>query len=109
MQPREGTLFLSEPFDEPVDLVGRLRGVLDFTVNKYDVDLVMALYELRPDGEYVKLFDPAYAFRASYARDRVQRRLLMAGVRMKRGRFFSRSRTTSSSAARSRSGTRRNW
>ena len=39
------------------------------------------LYELRPDGEYVKLFEPAYAFRASYARDRVRRRLLMNGVR----------------------------
>jgi predicted acyl esterase len=81
LQPREGTLFLTEPFGETVDLAGRLRGLLDFTINKYDVDLVMTLYELRPDGAYVKLFDPAYAFRASYARDRVQRRLLMAGVR----------------------------
>ena len=55
--------------------------MLDFTINKYDVDLVVRLYELRSNGEYVKLFDPAYAFRASYARDRVHRRLLMAGVR----------------------------
>ena len=55
--------------------------MLDFTINKYDVDLVLQLYELRANGEYVKLFDPAYAFRASYARDRVNRRLLMAGVR----------------------------
>ena len=81
LQSREGALFLTEPFDEPVDLAGRLRGVLDFTINKYDVDLVMMLYELRSDGEYVKLFEPGYAFRASYARDRVHRRLLMAGVR----------------------------
>jgi uncharacterized protein len=81
LHPREGALFMTEPFAEPVDLAGRLRGVLDFTVNKYDVDLVMALYELRADGEYVKLFEPAYAFRASYARDRVRRRLLLAGVR----------------------------
>jgi hypothetical protein len=29
----------------------------------------------------VKLFDPAYAFRASYAKDRVHRHLLLAGVR----------------------------
>jgi hypothetical protein len=29
----------------------------------------------------VKLFEPAYAFRASYASDRVRRRLLQAGVR----------------------------
>ena len=78
---REGALFVTEPFDEPVDLAGRLRGELDFTINKYDVDLVLALYEARSSGEYVKLFDPAYAFRASYARDRVHRRLLTAGVR----------------------------
>jgi putative CocE/NonD family hydrolase len=78
---RAGTLFVTERFDEAVDLAGRLRGELDFTINKYDVDLVLMLYEVRSNGEYVKLFDPAYAFRASYARDRVQRRLLTAGVR----------------------------
>jgi putative CocE/NonD family hydrolase len=81
LQAREGMLFATEPFGEAVDLAGRPRGVLDFTINKYDVDLVVTLYELRADGEYVKLFDPAYAFRASYARDRVRRRLLLAGVR----------------------------
>lgn len=79
--PRHGTLFVTEPFAGSVDVAGRFRGQLDFTINKYDVDLVMLLYELKPDGEYVKLFDPAYAFRASYARDRVNRRLLAAGVR----------------------------
>jgi uncharacterized protein len=81
IEPREGTLFVTEPFDEPVELAGLLRGELDFTVNKYDVDLSLALYELKADGEYAKLFEPAFAFRASYARDRVRRRLLTAGVR----------------------------
>lgn len=84
LQPRPGeTLFTTEPLTEPVDLAGRLRGELDFTVNKQDVDLAATLYELRPDGRWVKLFDPAYAFRASYAGDRSHRRLLMAGVRQK--------------------------
>jgi putative CocE/NonD family hydrolase len=83
LQARDGALFVTEPFSNGVDLAGRLRGVLDFTINTHDVDLVMMLYELRPDGEYVKLFEPAYAFRASYARDRVHRRLLMAGVRQR--------------------------
>jgi putative CocE/NonD family hydrolase len=79
---RDGTmLFMTEPFSAPVDIAGRLSGVLDFTINKQDVDLVLMLYELRSTGEYVKLFDPAYAFRASYAKDRVHRRLLVAGVR----------------------------
>jgi len=76
-------LFVTEPFDEPVEIAGRLRGDLDFTINKYDVDLSLMLYELRSHGEYVKLFEPAYTFRASYARDRVHRRLLTAGVRQK--------------------------
>ena len=79
---RDGTmLFMTEPFSAPVDVAGRLSGVLDFTINKQDVDLVLMLYELRSSGEYVKLFDPAYAFRASYAKDRVHRHLLVAGVR----------------------------
>ncbi len=38
-----------------------VRGELDFTVNKYDVDLRLRLYELTTDGVYVKLFDPAYS------------------------------------------------
>jgi hypothetical protein len=38
------------------------------------------MYELLPGGEYVQLFEP-YAFRASYALDRVHRHLLKAGER----------------------------
>ena len=83
LQARDGALFVTEPFREGVDLAGRLRGVLDFTINTHDVDLVMMLYELRSDGEYVKLFEPAYAFRASYASNRVRRRLLLNGVRQR--------------------------
>lgn len=80
-QPRDGIVFVTEPFAGAVDVAGRFRGQLDFTVNKFDVDLVMMLYELKADGEYVKLFDPAYGVRLSYARDRVNRGLLTAGVR----------------------------
>jgi uncharacterized protein len=81
LKAREGELFVSEPLKQAVDIAGVLRGQLDFRVNKLDMDLVVSLYELRPNGDYVKLFDPAYAFRASYARDRVKRRLLHAGER----------------------------
>jgi uncharacterized protein len=83
LQARDGALFVTEPFSNGADLAGRLRGVLDFTINTHDVDLVMTLYELRSDGEYVKLFEPAYAFRASYASNRVRRRLLLNGVRQR--------------------------
>jgi putative CocE/NonD family hydrolase len=81
LKARDGELFVSEPLKQTVDVAGLLRGQLDFTVNKVDMDLVVSLYELRPNGDYVKLFDPAYAFRASYARDRGKRRLLHAGER----------------------------
>lgn len=83
LEQRGGVSFVTEPFTEPVDLAGRMRGELDFTINKQDVDLVMMLYEVRASGEHVKLFDPAYEFRASYARDRAHRRLLVAGVRQR--------------------------
>jgi hypothetical protein len=46
-----------------------------------DMDVNIALYELLPSGEYLQLFQPAYEFRASYARDRVHRHLLRAGER----------------------------
>ncbi len=81
LKARDGELFVSEPLKQAVDVAGVLRGQLDYTVNKQDMDLVVSLYELRPNGDYVKLFDPAYAFRASYARDLVKRRLLHAGER----------------------------
>jgi putative CocE/NonD family hydrolase len=81
LKARNGELFFSEPLSQPVDVAGLFKGQLDFTVNRHDVDLRVALYELRANGEYVKLFDPAYAFRASYARDRVNRKLLRAGER----------------------------
>ena len=81
LKARDGELFVSEPLKQAVDVAGLLRGQLDFRVNKVDMDLVVSLYELRPNGDYVKLFDPGYAFRASYARDRAKRRLLHAGER----------------------------
>ncbi|HUQ53069.1 MAG TPA: CocE/NonD family hydrolase [Gammaproteobacteria bacterium] len=81
LHAENGAIFATEPFGEDVDIAGRFGGVLDFTVNKYDVDFVMTLYELNAAGVYVKLFDPGYAFRASYARNRTQRRLLVNGVR----------------------------
>ena len=81
LKARDAELFVSEPLKQTVDVAGLLRGQLDFSVNKLDMDLVVSLYELRPNGDYVRLFDPAYAFRASYSRDRVKRRLLHAGER----------------------------
>lgn len=81
LAPRHGTIFISEPLTKPIEFNGVFSGRLDFTVNKMDVDLSVAFYELLPDGDYLRLFSPTFEFRASYARDRTHRHLLKAGER----------------------------
>jgi predicted acyl esterase len=76
-----GAIFASEPLSAQTEFNGLFSGRLDFKVNKMDMDLYVVLYEQRADGEYVRLFDPSYEFRASYARDRAHRHLLKAGER----------------------------
>jgi predicted acyl esterase len=77
---RNATAYVSDPLPKPLELQGEWAGRLDVTVNKMDVDLRIAAYELLASGDYVQLFEP-YALRASYAKDRVHRRLLRAGER----------------------------
>jgi len=74
-------IFASEPLAKPLEVSGLLAGHLDFTVNRMDVDLNIVMYEQLADGDYVRLFNPAYELRLSYARDRVHRHLLKAGER----------------------------
>ena len=81
LQTRNAVIYVSDPLKDAQQLSGLFSGKLDFTVNKMDVDLSIALYELLPSGDYVELFDPAYEVRASYAHDRVGRQLLRAGER----------------------------
>jgi putative CocE/NonD family hydrolase len=94
LETPNATVFVSEPLNSQTEFSGMFSGRLDFKVNKMDMDLRIMLYEQRADGEYVRLFDPAYEFRASYARDRVHRHLLKAGERQeltfKSERFTSR-------------------
>jgi predicted acyl esterase len=78
---QNGVMFESEPLSKATEISGLLSGRLDLTVNKMDVDLNIILYERLAQGDYVRLFSPTYEFRASYARDRVHRHLLQAGVR----------------------------
>jgi putative CocE/NonD family hydrolase len=77
----DATVFVSDPLPQPLQVSGMFSGLLDFTANKMDMDITIALYELLPSGDYLRLFDPAYQFRASYAQDRSHRHLLQAGVR----------------------------
>ncbi len=74
-------MFTSEPLSKTTEFNGLFSGRLDFTVNKMDMDLNVALYELLPSGDYIYLFNPSYEFRASYMPDRVNRHLLRAGER----------------------------
>ncbi|HLW25487.1 MAG TPA: CocE/NonD family hydrolase [Steroidobacteraceae bacterium] len=78
---RDQILFESEPLTKSRDFVGLFSARLDFKVNKMDMDLNIAFYEHLASGDYVRLFDPAYELRASYARDRIHRHLLKAGER----------------------------
>jgi len=77
---RNATAYVSDPLPHPLELQGVWSARLDMTVNKMDVDLRIAAYELLPSGDYVQLFEP-YTVRASYAKDRVRRSLLRAGER----------------------------
>jgi putative CocE/NonD family hydrolase len=77
---RHALSFASDPLPSPMTLAGTVSGRLDFAVNKLDVDLGLALYAQLPGGEYWLLAKP-YELRASYAADRIHRRLLKAGQR----------------------------
>jgi hypothetical protein len=80
VEVRNAVAYVSDPFPKPLELEGAWSGRFDLTVNKLDVDLKIAAYELLPGGDYVQLFEP-YTLRASYAKDRIHRRLLKAGER----------------------------
>ncbi len=69
-----GLLFTSKPFEKDFELNGSFTGNLFATINKRDMDVSLALYELMPDGKY--FFLTRYVGRASYAKDHSKRQLL---------------------------------
>lgn len=97
---RHALAFVGEPFAQPVEIIGLPSGVLDFELNKMDVDLNLTLFEQLASGEYRQLAQP-YEFRASYARDRVNRHMLRAGERQQLA-FRSERLVSAKLAARSR-------
>lgn len=81
----EGTLdltgvaqFQTDPLSGEIEVIGTFRGQLQIITNKRDLDLEVTLFELRADGEFVRL--SAYLGRARYMRDRRQAQLLQPGV-----------------------------
>lgn len=78
LDPHAGLVFVGDALLKDTELAGAFNGVLDFSVNKRDVDIAIGVHELNAKGEYLDL---AYWLqRASYNTDRRQRRLLQPGV-----------------------------
>jgi putative CocE/NonD family hydrolase len=78
LDPQAGLVFATAPFAQDTEFAGPFSGVLDFTVNKRDMDVIVGVYEQAADGRYQDL--AWWLQRASYARDRSQRHLLQPGV-----------------------------
>lgn len=69
-----GLVFTSKPFEKDFLINGAFTGNLFATINKKDMDVSLALYELMPNGKY--FFLTRYVGRASYAKDNSKRQLL---------------------------------
>lgn len=69
-----GLTFKTLPFKKDFLLNGSFTGNLFATINKKDMDISLALYELMPNGKY--FFLTRYVGRASYAKDNTKRQLL---------------------------------
>lgn len=69
-----GLVFSTEPFQNEFNINGSFKGNLWATINKKDMDVSLALYELMPDGRY--FFLTRYIGRASFAKDNSKRQLL---------------------------------
>lgn len=66
--------FYSEPLEEDVIVNNNFSGTVMASINKKDMDVMLELYELKPDGTYFKL--SYFTGRASYVKDRSNRKLL---------------------------------
>lgn len=69
-----GFVFTTESFQKEFTINGSFTGNLWTTINKKDMDISMALYELTPNGKY--FFLTRYVGRASFAKDNSKRQLL---------------------------------
>jgi putative CocE/NonD family hydrolase len=75
---QNGFAFVSNPFERSFSVTGCISGVLKAVINKRDMDITMAFYELEPTGELFNL--GYYLGRASFAKDPTMRHPLRPGV-----------------------------
>ncbi|MBL7882026.1 MAG: CocE/NonD family hydrolase, partial [Chryseobacterium gambrini] len=74
-----GLVFTTKPFQKEFTINGSFTANLWATINKKDMDVSLALYELMPDGKY--FFLTRYIGRASFAKDNSKRQLLQPNKR----------------------------
>ena len=72
---KDGLIFKSEAIKDDVIMNGSFLGNLEFIVNKKDVDYSVTVYQLTPENKYFHL--SYYIGRASFAKDREHRNLLV--------------------------------
>lgn len=72
-----GFTFIGQPLRDPITINGTIGGVIKASINKRDMDVTLAFYELTPDGDYFNL--GYYVGRASFSHDRAVRHLLKPG------------------------------
>lgn len=69
-----GLVFTTAPFQTEFEMNGSFTGKLWTTINKKDMDVSLALYELMPNGKY--FFLTRFVGRASFAKNNSKRQLL---------------------------------
>lgn len=77
LDAHNGLVFVGDPVAQATEVSGLFSGRLNFVTNKRDLDVSVTLYEKSADGSYLLL--SSYMGRASYARDRNRRQLLVPG------------------------------
>jgi len=77
LNPGNGIVFMSAPFTETRSISGSFAGRINTAINKRDLDISIALYEMTPEGKY--FFLTRYLGRASFAKDQSRRQLLRPG------------------------------
>ena len=74
---KDKLVFVSEPLENALAICGALQATLEVEITKYDMDVVIDLFEQTPQGEYFVLNQNIQ--RASYAKNSSVRNLLKPG------------------------------
>lgn len=76
-----GLMFSSEVFQKEFEINGSFTGALLASINKKDLDISLALYELMPNNKY--FFLTRYVGRASFAKNNAKRQLIIPNKKFK--------------------------